>query len=524
MRLLLYLFILIPLVNSARSIDRRDVVNILEHLDSELRRADTYLDMRTNRIDSLQGLLDNTDDRHLPKRLELMLSIGDQYSPYRVDTALEYYKSGFQQAKHAGLDSIAALFAMKRAQYLPLLLYIHEAENIIDSLKSVRLPDGLAGDFYDSQRQMSSYISGFYISDSIESRRYRLKESQARQFLLTTLKEKSPRQSFNLAEELLYKGDTEQARGIFLSLIDDLSVEDPLSARASHHLADIALCKNNDLEATYYLALSALSDVRSATLEVSSLQDLGQILYNHGYITRSHNYLSHALKNAVNCGVPLRVLQSSRLLPLIQDAHQKQLEQQQARIYLIITILAISVLILFGLIYVIHKKKSTQQLLSRRLEEANRTKDTYISKFLSLCSTYMEKMQFFTSMVERKISAGKESDLLKLARSGKLLEEQSQEFYQIFDEAFLSIYPNFVNDVNRLLRPDQRVTLKKGEKLNTDLRILALMRLGIDDTSRIAQMLNYSVFTIYTYRNKFKSRAIDRNNFERDIFSIPSIG
>ena len=135
-----------------------------------------------------------------------------------------------------------------------------------------------------------------------------------------------------------------------------------------------------------------------------------------------------------------------------------------------------------------------------------------------------DQQEFFTSMVERKISAGKESDLLKLARSGKLLEEQSQEFYQIFDEAFLSIYPNFVNDVNRLLRSDQRVTLKKGEKLNTDLRILALMRLGIDDTSRIAQMLNYSVFTIYTYRNKFKSRAIDRNNFERDIFSIPSIG
>lgn len=94
--------------------------------------------------------------------------------------------------------------------------------------------------------------------------------------------------------------------------------------------------------------------------------------------------------------------------------------------------------------------------------------------------------------------------------------------YDVFDNAFLHIYPTFVDEVNNLLAPDKRISLKPGEKLNTDLRILALMRLGIEDTSRIAQMLNYSVYTIYTYRNKFKSRAVDRDNFESDVMKIQS--
>ncbi len=126
-------------------------------------------------------------------------------------------------------------------------------------------------------------------------------------------------------------------------------------------------------------------------------------------------------------------------------------------------------------------------------------------------------------MVSRKISAGKSDDLLKLTKTGKLIEEQSKEFYEVFDDAFLNIYPSFVEDVNTLLAPDKQLALREGEKLNTDLRILALMRLGIDDTSRIAQMLNYSVYTIYTYRNKFKSRAIDRDSFEADVMKIKSI-
>ena len=114
-------------------------------------------------------------------------------------------------------------------------------------------------------------------------------------------------------------------------------------------------------------------------------------------------------------------------------------------------------------------------------------------------------------------------DIYKITQSGKFIEELSKDFYNVFDDAFLNIYPTFITSINSLLMPDKQITLLPDEKMNTDLRILALMRLGIEDSSRIAQMLNYSVNTIYTYRNKLKNKAIDRDKFEENIMKIPSI-
>ena len=188
-----------------------------------------------------------------------------------------------------------------------------------------------------------------------------------------------------------------------------------------------------------------------------------------------------------------------------------------------IAIMGILLLALFVSLRMVYRNNLAQRRLAERLEKANKTKDVYIAQFLNLCSIYMDKLNQFNKLVSRKISAGKSDDLLKLTKTGKLVEEQSKEFYEVFDDAFLNIYPSFVEDVNALLAPDKQLILREGEKLNTDLRILALMRLGIDDTSRIAQMLNYSVYTIYTYRNKFKSRAIDRDSFEADVMKIKSI-
>ena len=135
----------------------------------------------------------------------------------------------------------------------------------------------------------------------------------------------------------------------------------------------------------------------------------------------------------------------------------------------------------------------------------------------------MSKLSQFSDIVNRKISSGKVEDLYKITKSGKFIEEQSKDFYDIFDNAFLNIYPTFIENVNALLLPDKQIELKENEKLNTDLRILAFMKLGIEDSSRIAQMLNYSVNTIYAYRNKLKNRAIDRENFEENVMKIKSI-
>ena len=158
--------------------------------------------------------------------------------------------------------------------------------------------------------------------------------------------------------------------------------------------------------------------------------------------------------------------------------------------------------------------------LRERLSIANDSKILYINQFLKLCSIYMDKLNQLCHIVERKISAGKADELLRMTKSGRFIEEQSSEFYRIIDHAFLHIYPDFVEKVNSLLRPDCQIELQPGELLNTDLRILAIRRMGIEDAASAAKMLNYSLNTIYAYRNRLKARAINRDTFEDDIMKI----
>jgi len=166
------------------------------------------------------------------------------------------------------------------------------------------------------------------------------------------------------------------------------------------------------------------------------------------------------------------------------------------------------------------KKLSATQ---RNLKQANHIKEEYIGHFLNLCSIYIEKLDRFRSTVNRKITAGQAEELLKLTKSSQFAGVEQKEFYANFDNAFLHLYPNFVAEFNELLQPEERFVLKTGELLNTELRIFAIIRLGIDDSSKIANFLHYSINTIYTYRNKVKNKAINRDKFEEEILKIGAV-
>lgn len=188
-------------------------------------------------------------------------------------------------------------------------------------------------------------------------------------------------------------------------------------------------------------------------------------------------------------------------------------------------VLGVIVLLMIGLVTMIallYRQYMRMKLLHEGLRQANRTKEVYISQFLNLCSIYMDKLNQFCKIANRKISTGKVDDLYRMTKSGKFVDEQSREFYEVFDNAFLHLYPDFVSEVNKLLRDDSKIVLKDGELLNTELRILAFTRLGIEDSTRIAQVLNYSLNTIYAYRNRLKARATDRTNFEANVMKIAS--
>ena len=145
-------------------------------------------------------------------------------------------------------------------------------------------------------------------------------------------------------------------------------------------------------------------------------------------------------------------------------------------------------------------------------------KEEYIGRFLSLCSQYIDKLDDYRKMVNRKMKNKELDELFRMTKSTELKEKEIEELCQNFDSVFLHLFPNFIDDFNALLLPDMQVHPKEENRLSTDLRIFALIRLGIDDSSKIAEFLHYSVNTIYNYRARIKNGAVgNREAFERKV-------
>lgn len=507
---------------SKTEIGSEEVKSILKRLDAELAGRNTYINKRHSSIDSLKNIISSkgiSDE----ERLDCLLQLGDSYNVLNTDSALTFYAKGYELAEKLGLDSVSIRFNLRTSTYLPLLAFITEASKRFESIDPETIPEGLLEEYYDAARQMYFYIASYYVNYPDIHGPYMKKSQEAQAKLLTLLEDGTPRFMLNQGEYFLSHQQYSKAKAVLLLLLDRIPEEDNLYARACHFLADISKASGEHNAYIYYLTRSAIADTKGATLEVSSLQELGRMMYLNGDVSHAYDYLSTALSEAVECNAPLRILQSSNIFPIIESAHKAELRKSDVRIYIVMAIMAVLLVGLAITLYVLHRKNRLMNRMAVKLEEANSTKDVYISQFLNLCSIYMDKLNQFNKMVNRKITTGKVDDLLKLTKQGKFIEEQSKEFYDVFDDAFLHIYPTFVTEVNKLLRPEEQIVLREGEKLNTDLRIIAFMRLGIEESTRIAQMLNYSVYTIYTYRNKLKNRAINRDTFEDAVMHIKSV-
>ncbi len=500
-------------VGTVSAVSPEDVENALDRLDKVLLHKGGYEAARQHYIDSLRSVATERGDEP-----GLLMDIGEAYTSFNNDSALVCFERGMETA--TGADRLA--FMWKRASLLPLSGFFDEAQLLYESIPVDSVPEAELASYYDAGRQMHSYIAAFFkdYPEVSEPNRQQALELQSR--LLEILPDSTDLYKFQLGEYYFLTDRIKMARLLLEEILDNEPLNSTLRARAAHHLSSIALEEGDENAYHYYLAQSAIADCMTATREVISLQELGAGIYAAGDVSRAHHYLSSALEDAVECGAPLRMVESSKSLPIIERAHSAQVGAWRRTIYWIIAAMGLLLVVLVVMMLVLRHEMHKMSLLQDNLRAANKTKEVYISQFLELCSIYMDKLNSFCKIATRKLAAGQSDELYRMTKSGKFVEEQSREFYEVFDNAFLHIYPDFVSKVNALLKPDEQIELKQGELLNTDLRILAFMRLGIEESSRIAQVLNYSLNTIYAYRNRLKSRALDRENFENQIRNITS--
>lgn len=486
-----------------------DVEDALRRLDGELRRRPFYIEQRQRSIDSLRAECGREGGPSLAM-------LAHAYAGFNNDSALFYLRMAENRSQGVQLQEAR----LHIASLLPLAGLFKEAENKLAQVDTTLLSPEQMEAYYDHARQMYSYLAAFYERYPGLHTTYSARAMEMQQRLLERLRPGSDEYLYNAGELEFLHGDYSRARIILNELLDRPGIDNTTRARATNHLSAIAREEGDTETQKYYLAESAIADTRAATREVASLQELGAELYAAGDIDRAYAYLSTALANAVECAAEMRMLESARSLPYIEQAYARKTAASRRNALWAVAVMGLLVIVLIGTLLFLRHEMLRMRRLQERLSEANHSKEVYISQFLSLCSVYMDKLKQFSKLVTRKIGAGQVEDLYRMAKNGKFVEEESREFFEVFDSAFLHMYPTFVADVNALLRPDERIELSDPRRLNTDLRILAFMRLGIEDSSSIAQVLNYSLNTIYTYRNRMKARAINRDTFEADVMKI----
>lgn len=278
-----------------------------------------------------------------------------------------------------------------------------------------------------------------------------------------------------------------------------------------------------------WLCRSAMADAMCAIRDYAALIDLSVILFERGDVNRSFHYMAdHCMPDAIAFGGKLRPWQIVRFFPEVEKAYEAESNLHNRRqIVLTIVISALLVLLALVLVALIIRQKALDRARRcleqsyRELKESDNVKQTYIAGFLEHLSENINTSRQYKNHVRKFLRMGYIKDLEEEIDELPPIEEDIEGFYKIFDETFINLYPGFVEKFNALLLPEEAITPKAGYLLTPELRVFALIKLGISDSSRIASLLHYSSNTIYNYRAKIKNKAIgDRDSFEDAVKSI----
>ncbi len=297
------------------------------------------------------------------------------------------------------------------------------------------------------------------------------------------------------------------------------------------------------------LIISAISDLKSSVREYISLRQLALMLYEEGDLDRAYRFMTIAVDDAAKCNARQRIIELNDTYPMINGIYVETVRKQKETLELFIIIIAVLALLLVVMLFYMRKQmiriknnhkeltaaydrqnRLTEELKTsnRKLTEANdaiaensELKEVYIGRYMDQCLVYIEKLDSYRKTLNNLVKSGKSDELKQLLKSSSIIDDELKAFYYQFDKTFLSLFPTFVDDFNRLLLPDEAIVPKKEGTLNTELRIYALIRLGITDSEKIAKFLRYSLTTIYNYRTKVRNKAKgDRNTLEAEVVNI----
>ena len=533
--------------HSAFADERLD--SLLNVLDKTIKEADTYVQIKENKLHELKREARKTAPLSI-ERYHLNNDIYLEYKAYSSDSALHYLNENLLLARQLNDKERELKIQLELSYLLSSIGMYMEAADILNSIDRQTLPTSLLGHYYTCYEHVYSEAGAAQPRYKMFASRYVKLSHVYRDSMEVTLDSSSATYLWLRETQLREAGKYDEAMEFSDRRLAEASFGTPQSALVAYQRFRLFESMGKKDEHLYYLVLSAISDVRSAIKEQSSLMVLAQELHGKGDLKRAYDYINFSWEISQFYKTRLRSWMNITPLSMINGNYQDIIKQQNRELLIYITCVALlALLLVVALIYIYRQmkalsiaKKGLQEVnerlfsLNEELEEVNRhlrstnlelsesnlIKEAYIARFFKLCSVYVDRLQAYRKLVNKKLQRGQVAELLKMTHlSNDIVTVEVQELYANFDSAFLHLFPNFVESLNELLLPEEQIVLKPDELLNTELRIFALIRLGIKDSSQIAELLHYSVNTIYNYRSRVKTKArVSRDDFEDLVAKI----
>ena len=547
---------------------------LLSQLDSVISNRDVYLKKKELYLAELHERLHCAGSQR--ERFDALGALYHEYHSFNADSA--YAMSHAQEviAREFGDRNMIINALFNKANIMCAVGMYHETLAIIDTISSSSLPDYLRPYFYHTKRTAYGNLAD-YASFKPEKEYYEKLTDDYRDSLLLV---NDPNSIFHIlikADQLNVHGRPEEAVELLKAYIDnnDLSEHDMAIcawtlSESFANIGDIAGQKRQ-------LLLSAISDMKSAVREYISLRQLALLLYQEGDLDHAYKFLTIAVEDAAKCNARQRIIELNDSYPMINGIYVETVRSQKKSLERTIMIIAILSVVLIGLLIYMRRQMiqnadgrrkvesannrlsdlnaqlvtSNKKLneLNRQLVESNEKlndlnsqlsdtnarlsdancsiaeiselKEVYIGHYMDQCLEYIEKLDAYRRSIGKMLNSGKSDELKKYIKSTSFIDAELKTFYDQFDKTFLSLFPTFVEDFNALLLPQETIMPKKAGSLTPELRIYALVRLGISDNDKIAKFLRYSLTTIYNYRTKVRNKARgDRNTFEHEASVI----
>lgn len=529
----------------------KNIKDLYEQLDQAIEQSQYYINQKESRITKIKK--QSRQGHTPPQLLTAYYKLYEEYKTYKSDSSIYYIHQAIDLAKRNNMKSdITKLRSLLALQYSTSGAFT-EALHVLQSIDKKTLNNSNKKDYYIAFYHVYGELGFTNINIDTElSQEFYSKQDCYRDTLFSILSPNS--EDYLMRKEVLLTNQNKLKEAL---KINDIRLSK--CKKGSHEYGIVAYyryliyrsLKDEDM-VKYWLLQSAICDVKCAINDQASLWILAEILSKEKDVERSYKYINFSWKANKKFCTRIRSWQISPVLGTIDHNYQAELKKVNHRLIFSIICVSLLVIALALLTFYVNKQKSylsnarnelkktntqleelnnklssTNGMLKAsndKLNESNGVKEEYIGQFLGACSHYIDKLDKMRLNVNKMVKNKQYNELYSMTKSSEVKEQELEELYANFDKVFLNLFPNFVEDLNGLLKEECQIHLSSPNKLSAIVRVFALIRLGIDDSTKIAEFLHYAVNTIYNYRAKLRNGALnDRNEFEKKVRELGTL-